>query len=175
MVASPCETGMLHNHMDCQCVSVLPFLKNNYKSAEGNASTGLSYPGASCQICKIEGRRPTVQSVVVCGHGIRCCQMRPLDTTAVSQKITAGKPSWACPSVGATCIDKFHSYYLPKGLFGEDPVLCPTLPPPTIGVKTKCSIYQERFQWMKDNKCIPEGQPTMGAGKKRRNKQIDQR
>lgn len=72
-----------------------------------------SHEGQCCQICLLELRKPPVKNVGFCPtHKIRLC------TTPI---ITNNGPylDWMCPHRNWSCSQKFHEYYLPKGVFGK--------------------------------------------------------
>ena len=85
--------------------------------------------GLSCQVCSFEGRGGNIIS-----HVVACVQHRVRACTIICKTKTLEKGngsqvrdySWRAPMVDASCWDKIHRFYIPKGLFRDDVSPMPT-------------------------------------------------
>jgi len=78
--------------------------------------------GLSCQVCSFEGRGVNIISnVVVCAqHCIRACTISREDRSLTRADGTLVTDySWRANMPGASCWDKMHQYYIPKGLYRD--------------------------------------------------------
>ena len=94
----------------CHPLSVANFLGDRRKKR-----TGLS-----CQVCAFEGRgKGKIRSVVIClCHRIRVCTVPRQNNSEELSKLDDN--SWRAPE-GISCWSKAHSFYIPKGLFSDNP------------------------------------------------------
>ena len=149
-----CNVGGKHTPVK-SCYSPAPISK--FVKARG-AGEGLSYEGLCCQVCSFEGRKRKSRHVVFCDHGIRACLDTPKSdsSTPISIKIAecldkgGSLDSWLCPERNSSCYSKLHSFYIPMGLFGNDPVAvfdCNQMPK-TKSTKRKSSVYSAKMDFM---------------------------
>ena len=150
-----CKVGGNHSQIKycCSPIPVSEFIK-----AKGT-SEGLSYEGACCQICMFEGRKRKSRHVVFCDHGVRACLDTPSNSdrsTPISIKIAEciekgdSLDNWLCPERNSSCYSKLHSFYIPMGLFGNDPVAafdCHKIPR-TKAMKWNSSVYNAKMDFM---------------------------
>jgi len=155
--------------MTCSPTGISAYIKRTNKSSDN----GISYGGAYCQICFFEGRGQKSRNVVICGHGIRCCSVASGRTdTDFSKKalVDESTKNWFCRNQSTSCLEKFHYFYLPKGLFGTKPILtfknngCPR----SLRSKRTSTIYKQKMQWMLENGMI-EKMPSVGGRKRKTN------
>lgn len=102
----------LNSGTDCKVIGTKNFPKN------------LNKKSRYCQVCLFELRNDVIGGVVACtAHAVRLCskihkprqldkryQLYKTDNTLVTDF------SWTCETTDS-CWNKFHSFYLPKGLF----------------------------------------------------------
>jgi hypothetical protein len=105
-----------------------------------------------CQVCSYEMRRFKWKSVTVCTtHGVRLCtEMRQIrsDCEPKLHKLD-GTPvtdwQWTCQS-NDTCWNKFHNFYLPKGLFNNNFSLSSPKKCKFAGVIYTSTLHQLKYE-----------------------------
>ena len=147
-------------------VAIAVFLKRNNTS-----QAGLSYGGAQCQVCSFEGRKHTTKNVVICRHGVRACAMTPGESneTKLSRLIRQEKVAWVCPTPNASCLQKLHHHYIPRGLFGQSPSIeyRTNGTPYTIPLKRTCQLYKDKISFLLEHKIIAKAPRKGGRPKKK--------
>ena len=83
-----------------------------------------SQRGRACQVCLYKGRPAVLKDVVVCkAHRVRVCANVPLKQSDMFEwlkkrrSLPAESLKWYADFPDATCWEKLHFYYIPKGLF----------------------------------------------------------
>ena len=71
-------------------------------------------------------------------------------------KFRAEKMDWICPFQSVSCHQKFHCFYLPRGLFGKSPAITykDSGAPNGIPIRRSCPLYHSKIQYLFDNKLI---------------------
>jgi hypothetical protein len=159
--------------LSCHPISVMAYMKQNHTKQTG----GRSYRGSRCQVCAWEMRSNVTKHVAFCSeHGIRMCTvLRPLPNDSPFTDALADEhkslllAEWYCTDQSATCWQKGHDFYIPKGVWGKGPRLrydasgCPK----TISASIGSAIYKKRLTWLVSEgllKSIPKAR-----GRKRKN------
>jgi Transposase IS4 len=79
-----------------------------------------------CVICRFEGRWPSEQTVYCYNHKVSLC-------ATVHRAL--GSSTFLCPDQDATCLDKYHRFYYPAGLFNANG-----------NIRRSCSIFKAKKQ-----------------------------
>ena len=104
------------------CRPCKPMTYHQFMSNNRNNRGGLR-----CQVCLFEGVKSfSLKYIVICGrHALRLCSVAQKRVRMYKAKGEENEEvsdfSWMAPA-GMTCWDKAHKYYIPKGLFKENPV-----------------------------------------------------
>jgi len=157
----------------CQPVSMVAYHKRNHTD-----DTGLSYRGLRCQVCNWERRKDISKSVSICSeHGIRACTVSrpPSEEPIISGKLTSAPKEdslweWYCPDMAATCWQKAHQFYIPRGAWGRKPTIrrdSQDCPKPN-GVAVSSDIYKKRQTWLYKNKLITKQPRKRGRKSKQK-------
>lgn len=162
-------------------VSCTPSMVNQYiTTTSQNEDTQMkTYKGLCCQVCLFEGRRTRTKSVAFCEHHkIRACLTTPNllsfknedFKTAVEGSTKDELELWRCPNSSDSCWRKAHSFYIPRGLWGQDatPTTTNARKITTKGVKVSSVLYQNREDWMLRHKLISKKGGTRGRKSKKR-------
>jgi hypothetical protein len=138
----------------CHPISVMAYMKQNNRNQTG----GRSYRGSRCQVCAWEKRPNVTKNVAFCSeHGIRMCTVHrsipvnsPIAMALDNPHKLESLTEWYCPDQSATCWQKGHEFYIPKGLWGKDPRLRydPSGCPKTISTAISASLYKKRAEWL---------------------------
>ena len=139
--------------VSCSPIAVSQFIR---KSKDGH---GTTYEGMCCQICVYEGRGRLSRHVVFCTHGVRACTINHVEhipKTPLAKKLREsldGTEGWLCPNMNATCSEKLHKFYIPKGLFGVSPRASWTETdlPATLSLACKSAPYIAKTEWLQKN------------------------
>jgi hypothetical protein len=99
------------------CFGCMPEVPS-YFSGKDNISAN----GKACQVCLYEGRGVQQKDVVTCAaHRVRVCAAPPKKSAPMAEWLYKNKGpkyvQWICLDPKKTCWDKFHSFYVPHGLF----------------------------------------------------------
>ena len=148
------NTEEITNTTTCHPISVMAYMKQNNSGKRG----GRSYRGSRCQVCAWEMRSNVTKNVAFCSeHGIRMCTvLRPLPSdspfTAALQdkKKLESLKEWYCPDRSATCWQKGHEFYIPKGIWGKEPRLRHDVSgcPKTISAAIGALPYKLKSRWL---------------------------
>jgi hypothetical protein len=160
-------------------INCCPLTCTTFTGNEGSQS------GRACQVCLYEGRDQVLKDVVVCkAHKVRVCANDPLKDSGIvdwlrSQRRSVSDESleWFANMPNATCWEKLHFYYVPKGLFpsrsaiAEDHSLvkksgyCSTIKSSTLYQKREIHIklFKDRFTTgeVKEKKAKGRGKDEM--------------
>jgi hypothetical protein len=94
-------------------------------SKVGNIPFELKKRSRSCQICQYELKQPKWKDVVFCSkHGVQLClgvsPPRQLAAPGLVKEDGSDVTDFSWTSqIEGNCWDKFHQFYLPKGLFNS--------------------------------------------------------
>lgn len=134
-----------------------------------------TYKGVCCQVCVFEGRKTRTKSVAFCGkHGIRACLTTPnlfsygneKFKNAVEASTETELAMWRCPNVSESCWRKAHSFYIVKGLWGQESKLPGSNDHHKTfrhhGVKVSSILYKNREDWMLKHNLISKKGGTRG-------------
>ena len=142
-----------HGPADCVPIGIAAYLRRN-----NSIGKGRSYRGTYCQICTFEGRKMCTSHVVICDHGVRACAVSRTSENSAETEIAERASSankgetdgWLCPNRTASCWDKMHHFYIPKGLFGTNPGMVQDEYglPGTVSVRTSSEIYKAKQRWL---------------------------
>jgi hypothetical protein len=100
------------------CIDCCPVVCSTFTGVD------KSQRGRACQVCLYEGLPAVLKDVVVCkAHRVRVCANVPLKQSKLFEwlkkrcSLTAESLKWYADFLDATCWEKLHFYYIPKGLF----------------------------------------------------------
>lgn len=88
--------------------------------------------------------------------------------TAIGTSTKDSTKQWLCQNSDATCWDKLHHFYIPKGLFGPNPTARFNEQglPKTVGVRTVSKLYRAKMKWRVEVGALQK-EPSVGGRKKK--------
>jgi hypothetical protein len=172
VTTSPTIRDRRQSTTTCHPISVMAYMKQNNMGQRG----GRSYRGSRCQVCAWEMRPDVTKNVAFCSeHGIRMCTVhRPLPADSPfavalqdDNKMESLK-EWYCPDKSATCWQKGHEFYIPKGIWGQNPRLRydATGCPKTIGAAIGAPPYRLKSDWLVSHHLLDSPPKTRGRKQK---------
>ena len=169
-----------NNAASCTPVMVNQYITANSPNEDTEEARVKTYKGVCCQVCLFEGRKTRTKSVAFCGkHGIRTCLTTPnllsysIDKfkNAVETSTETELAMWRCPDVSDSCWRKAHSFYIVRGLWGEESKLPGSNDHKTFrhhGVKVSSILYKNREDWMLKHNLISKKGGTRGRKSRKR-------
>jgi hypothetical protein len=94
-----------------------------------------------CIVCRFECRPDTLITVVCLEHKVSLCKRVHVDALN----------AFGCQRTDWTCWEKFHNYYLPRGVFAQ-----------TGCVVRSCADYKEKKQWQEEEALRQGAAQTQG-------------